>query len=146
MKSLSKYVFASAIVLLLSSCSEDKQYTSLPVFEIGVSNADELSVGNKVILTLTNKNNPKNIRYNSYIWACSPEVDGLESATPNSNNFFVPLTKGKHKITVQIDASTFADGDIANDGKTITAGETTNTYKVSVLKTYITVERSFVVR
>ncbi len=147
MKYLSKYVFIGVLVmLLLPSCSDDKEYASLPIFEIGVSNSDDLKVGERVILSLTNTNTPKNIFYKSYVWSCSPEVDGLESATPNSNNTFVPLTKGRHKVTVQIETTTYADGDLGNNGKTITVGETTNTYAVSVLKTYIKVERTFVVK
>ena len=50
------------VLLLFLSCSEDKRYVSLPVFEIGLSNSEDLHVGDNVILTLTNKNTPKNLR------------------------------------------------------------------------------------
>lgn len=148
MKSILNATLACIIsIMCLSSCSDDKTYASLPVYEIGLSQGDgDIHVGDNVILTLTNTNNPSTYRYNSYRWECTPEVDGLQSATPNTNNSFKPLTKGKHTITVKIDASNNADGNASNNGKVIKRGETTNTYTVSTLKTYITVERSIIVR
>ena len=134
------------VLLLFLSCSEDTRYVSLPVFEIGLSNSEDIHVGDNVILTLTNKNTPENLRYDSYVWSCSPEVDGLASATPNSNNSFVPKQRGRHKISVKVEVTTFADGNAADNGKRITVGETTNTYNVSTLKMFVTVERTVTVK
>ena len=150
MKAYITFVFSSIIALFFfSSCSEDKDYLSLPMFEIGLSNIssdEEIHVGDNVILSLNNKNKPQNIRYDSYKWSCNYDVEGMQSTTPNLNNSFKPLHKGNHEIIVTIEATNFVDGKLSDNGKTITVGETQNTYKVSVLKTTITVKRSILVK
>ena len=150
MKSYITLICCTVLVFLLSlSCSSDKDYLSLPVFEIGLSNVssdEDIHVGDNVILSLNNMNKPQNIRYDSYKWSCSPDVDGLQSATPNLNNSFKPRYKGKHDITITIEATNFVDGKLSDNGKTVTVGETTNSYKVSVLKTTITVKRTIFVK
>lgn len=140
-------VLSLAIIgmLTLWSCSDDKKSLVLPVFELGLS-SDNIHVGDKVNVSLTNKNNPTNLRYNSYAWSCDPDVDGLQ-ATSNTNNYFVPLGKGKHTISVKIDITNYVDGNSADSGKEINSGETKNTYNsVSTLKTFMTVSRSFIVK
>lgn len=147
MKKIYFYFLLSLVGLFaLSSCGDDKEYLSLPVFELGIS-SDNIKVGDNVVVTLTNKNNPGNLRYNSYSWSCTPEVDGLQSSTPNTNNSFTPLSRGKHTIKVSIDITNFADGKTSDTGKTVIVGETTNTYNsVSTLKTKMTVSRTIIVK
>ncbi len=133
-------------LLLLVSCSEDREHVTLPIFEMGVS-SDDVRVGDNVIVSLNNVNHPNNLRYNSYVWSCSPSVDGLTSSTPNKNNSFVPTVRGKHVLTVRIDITNYADGNPSDTGKTIQRGETVNTYtSVSTLKTIMTVSRTIIVR
>lgn len=147
MKKIFFYFLLSLVSLFtLSSCGDDKEYLTLPIFELGFS-SDDVRVGDNVVVTLTNKNNPNNLRYNSYSWSCTPEVDGLQSGTPNTNNSFTPLSRGKHEIKVTIDITNFADGKTSDTGKTIKVGETTNTYNsVSTLKTQMTVSRTILVK
>ncbi|MGN1213962.1 MAG: hypothetical protein ACI4TR_03610, partial [Bacteroidaceae bacterium] len=100
MKKIFFYFLLSLVSLFtLSSCSDDKEYLTLPVFELGFS-SDDIRVGDNVVVTLTNKNNPNNLKIDSYTWSYSPEVDVLLSG--NTNNSFTPLSRGKHEIKVTI--------------------------------------------
>lgn len=145
-KFLSFVGLALAVLVLLPSCSDDdKKYLTLPIFEIGLSSAD-VYVGDNVHISLVNKNNPINLRYNSYIWSCDPEVNNLLPTTSNGNNSFVPQVAGNHQLTVKIDITNYADGRAADDGKKFVSGETENSYKVSTLKTTMFVTRTIKVK
>lgn len=145
------YLLVCLCAFVFSSCEDDKQELTLPVFEVSVP--QEIHTGESIKVDLVNKNNPNTVKYNDFNWSSDPDdLEWEHKKTAGGNgqvvtNYFKASAPGKYTVKVVVNLTNYVDGNGANSGKKVQSGETTNTYTtVSTLYTTMAVTRTIEVK